>query len=167
MVSKLKKKANIVLSVLFIIVFLFGFAILTFYIFKASDAMNDVIQDDPELTNQSKEMFDDFNTAYPSIFDAAFVIAVIILWLFALFFSFMVDTNPILFGLIIFLLIFVFYIGASLSNQFDEDMSTSDNAVQAANFPMTNWIFDNFLIVIGVIAFTVMIALFAKFGSTG
>ena len=159
------KRANMILGALFIVIFLFAFGILTFFIFKTSDTINDVIQEDTELTNESKAIYDDFNDSYPNIFDAAFIMAIIVLWITALIFSFFIDTNPLLFGIIIFLLIFIFYIGASLSNQFSDIMDESDNAVQAAEFPMTNWVFDNFLVIIVIISFTILIALFAKFGS--
>ena len=103
------KKGNAILDVIFIIIFIFGFALSTIIGYKFFLDINEDLQDQDTFNNQSKEILNDLEGKYPSLFDGAFLVILIFLWIAGIVASFMVDTNPIFLVATVVMMVFVLF----------------------------------------------------------
>ncbi|MBD3253125.1 hypothetical protein GF386_05310 [Candidatus Pacearchaeota archaeon] len=156
------KRGNAVIdTILFLLVMVvFGMVVLIGYQFFGD--INTDIQANNDLTNSSKDISADLYDRYPSFFDGLFLFLLILLWGFVIVASFMIDSHPIFFIFAVVLLVFVLFIGGALSNFWDDLATDDDFAGLSANFPITNWILDNLIVVVAVIGLSVIIALYGK-----
>lgn len=156
------KKGNAISDSILLLILVFVFAVVAIVGYKAYSEINTDIQADSSIAEVAKNTSGEFNTRFPKFMDASVMTILVILWLFAIAASFRIDTNPMFFIVSIILLIAVLFVGASISNTYQELVSDVDLVGPATSFPMTNLIFNNLLITILVIAASVMIALFGK-----
>jgi len=155
------KRGNVILDVLVLIVILFILALSWVTIGYIGCEFNDDIQLDPDLPAEAKQINQDLTTQYSSIFDGAILFFLIIFWGLTMVASFMIDTHPVFFVFSLILLILVLTVSVALGNIFYE-IFTEDITGQSANFPLTFWIMNNFLIVTIVLGASVLFALFAR-----
>jgi len=144
------------------IVILFAFVMMIVVGKMVFTVTNDDLQADDDVSNSTKTIVQTSHDRYSNLFDGLFVFAFILVWCILLVASFMIDTHPIFFIFTVLLLIFVFVIGVYLGNAYEEVTADGDFATVASSVPMTDWIMSHLLIVIIVIAFSVVIVLFAK-----
>lgn len=156
------KKANAILDTLFILVVLFVVGFVWFFSDYVSQEINTDIQADADLSNLSKQTMLDNNNKVSTLFDNLFVMMLVLFWIGAIASSFYIDTNAIYFVFSVLLLITILIIGAYLSNAFGDTVSESDFSAQKSSFTKTIFIMDHLIEFIAAIAFSVMIALFAK-----
>jgi len=156
------KRGNAVQDTLTALIIIVAFAIISVFGYKLMSEFNDEWQAEEDITNISKEVTQDFTTDYPIIFDNAFILLVVMLWIGLIVMSFFIDTHPIFFVITLILLIFVFAASAVMSNFF-EDL-TSEDELQSSidDMPKIKWVMDNLLIVMIIIGMTTAIALFSK-----
>lgn len=157
------KKGQMISDIVIIIIILFLFAAVAVIYSMVQSELNDSIQADDDMSSDAKQISQDATDTYPSSFDYMFMILLIGLWVVALITSFFIDTHPIFFGITVFLLGIILAMPVYLSNIYSDIIITdSDLSVYAANFPKINFVMDNYLQVIIVVAVTVLIALYAK-----
>jgi len=162
------KKGNAILDIIFIAIFIFGFSLSSIIGYKIFTDINTEIQEsDSQFNNQSKEVVDDLHGKYPSLFDGAFLVILIFLWIGALVSSFVVDTHPIFLMLTIVLLVFCLFLAAIFSNSYES--VTADDQIYSSStaFPITDFLMGNLYIIVLVIGLTVTLVLFGKFGGGG
>lgn len=155
-------KGQVALDALFIVLFLIVFAFAAFFLAKGYSDINDLIQSDTTLRNETKTAAANLDSNLPSTLDNAFLLALILLWFMLIVTTLFIDTHPIFF--IVTVIVFIVSLAASvlLGNAYVEVMSQAENAAFALSFPVTNWVMNNLLTVILVIGGTTTIALFAK-----
>lgn len=156
------KKGNVVVESATIIVVLAVMAIFAVIALNIGDEMNDEIQADTELVNETKQLSADITNYSPSLFDNIFALAFIMLWAFAIIMAFMLDTHPMFFIFTIILFAFLIFVGAAVSNGWVELFDDDTLAIYSGTMPKMMFIFNNFpFILMGVIA-SIGIALYAK-----
>lgn len=144
----------IIVFVMAIILLFVGFIITNF---------NTEIQKQQNL-GVGKRIFGSFSDMHSSIFDWVFVIIFFFLALGIFVTSFMIDTHPALFFVLVFVMGFILVAMAVVGNIFESLSAQSSLALELNAMPMTKFIMHNWLIIITVIGFTSMILLFSKVG---
>jgi|2_EtaG_2_1085320.scaffolds.fasta_scaffold94471_2 hypothetical protein len=161
------KKGNAILDVIFIIIFIFGFALSTIIGYKFFLDINEDLQDQDTFNNQSKEILNDLEGKYPSLFDGAFLVILIFLWIAGIVASFMVDTNPIFLVATVVMMVFVLFLATVFSNAYEE-VTDNDGLYSATQeFPITDFLMGNLYTIALIMGMTIIIVLFGKFKAGG
>lgn len=156
------KKANVGLDAIMILIVLFVFAGATVIGFKVMTDINTDIQADSEMSITGKATMQQVTTQYPAYMDNGFLLMLVLFWILAIVSSFFIDAHPIFFALFIIILLVILFIGASISNIYEEIIDDDNFSASAASFPKTNWIFNHLVILVLSISATIGIALYGK-----
>lgn len=147
---------------LLVIVVLLVFGLTMVFGYKIAKDINTDIQADDDIAPEGKEEMQSFTTNYPQFMDNAFVLLLTLLWVALIVTSFLVDSHPVFFILTVILLVFVFIVGMILANTYQDVTGDADLSTEAADFTMTRWVFENFLVIVIAMGFSTAIALYAK-----
>lgn len=123
---------------------------------------NDGIQQNSQLATQTKEITAEANTRYVSVFEGIFISTLIFLWVAVLVSVFLLDTNPAFLIFSVIVLLFVIFIGAVLSNFFEQFRSAPLVSSVAGEFKVIPAVMNAWPLFITVIGFSVVIALYLK-----
>jgi len=147
---------------LLLIVGFFVVAIGILVVYAVSDLMNTAFQGDNNLPADTKDHFNSFNTDFPSIFDWVFMTVFIGLIIGGILLAYVVPSNPLIFVIMILFTIIVGGLGGYISNAWDE--STDEGLLQnsASNFPMMDFVLNNFLTVMIIVFVLMTIVFYAK-----
>lgn len=156
------KKANIVLDMILALVIIMIFAFSIFFGYMLLDNVNTSFQADNDLSTEAKATISNYHTDYPNSFDAAFLMFIILLWVFFLVSTFFLDSNPIFFIIFLILIIFVLITSMVINNVWYDTITESDFSVYQTSFPIIMWYFDNILVIWIVISGSCLVTLFAK-----
>lgn len=156
------RRGQTILDMLLVIVFLFIIGIGMIFGAKVFTDVNTDIQADPDISDYAKNDLNTSATNYPTIMDNAFILLMSLLWVALIVTSFLIDSHPVFFVITVILLVFVFIVGMILANAFQDVVAEDDLAESAALFPMTNWVFENFLLLLIAMGFSTALALYAK-----
>jgi hypothetical protein len=162
MTMKRNKKGNVIFDTLLIIVVLIVFSLVSILGYKIYSDFNTDLQADEDMNEYAKNMSADMNTRFPSIFDGAFVFLFILLWVFVIISSFMIDTHPIFFVCTAIISVFIIIIAASMANAWNDVTSDEEFASLLVDFPFTVYIIQHYVMYVVILMFTAMVALFAK-----
>ena len=147
------------MTIFYWIVMLIIFGIVGLMLFTE---VNIDFQSDPTNSASAKEIVQDAFDSYPSMWDDVIITAFIGLWLFALISAYFIDTSPLFFVVSLVLLIILLMVIVYAANS-TYDIFTADGFVEYyEQFPKTNFIFENILIVTTLIGVTITLALYAK-----
>jgi len=124
--------------------------------------LNDEVQADNDISTTAKEASSSVNANYSTWFDNVFLTVLIFLWIMLIVTSFMIDAHPIFFIITVLLLIVVFIVGMGMANAYEELTTDADFSAYSANMTKTNFIFDNFLLVLIIMGLTAAASLYAK-----
>lgn len=160
------RRANVVSDTLTIILFLFVTAIGAVIANQFFDSINTDLQADPNLSNLSKNITNNYNNIQPSLWDKAILMACVLLTIGFIISVFLLDTHPIFFFINFVLLLGVFSAVLILGNAFDDLMTDATLSTYALDFPFTTWIFDHVVQLAIAIGMFGLIALFAKLRNT-
>lgn len=171
LLSKLKKenkRGQLIMNSLFFFIILFVFAFLAIVGWKAWNSFYTEFNTTQHYADMPEEATDfwsgEIHGQYPTVIDNAFLIVLIGLWVFLLMSSFHMDTHPAFFGLAIIMLVIVLIVVAIFGNMFDD--ITSDPELDFPNeFPIINFIMENFLVVAVFIVISIMIAMYGNYRS--
>ena len=161
------RKGNAIIDVIFIIIAIFGFSLASIIGYKIFTDINDEIQVEATFSNDSKEILDDLHGKYPPLFDGAFLVILIFLWIGGIIASFMVDSHPIFLVATIVLTVFVLFLGAIFSNSYEGISQSSDLSNYSSEFPITNFMMGNLYIIVLIMSISISLVLFGKFRSGG
>jgi hypothetical protein len=155
-----KKKRGALIDLIFIIVFMFGFALVSYISLQVFVNFRDSAK--PELNSEGDKVLDDFYNNR-SVFDAMVVLFMTSLGLLVILSAAFIRTLPVFFWISLFLWIFAIMIAGIFSNSFE---TFSDNPVMSDvvnDFPMTNFMFDNLILYITTIGLLTAIVLYIFF----
>jgi len=156
------KKGNAVLDSLMVLIMITVFSLMVFFGYQMFSDLNTDLQADGDLSTDAKEKVQATYDAYPTLFDGLFVLAMVLLWALVIVASFMIDAHPIFFVFTIVLLVFVLYVGAEMSNMFNEITTDADLNAYRTSFPMTVYLMEHLVVLICVIGASVLLALYGK-----
>lgn len=160
--GKDKVAKNVILDSTVVIFALIVFAIVAIFANQIfSDFTNDITSD-TDLSNTSKQEAVDLESRLPSNLDGAFALAFGLLWLVVVVTSFLLDSHPAFFVVSLVLMIGLLIGAGLLSNSYQEFASDSEINAFAEEFPITNMILNNFVIVVLILAGSIAIVQFAK-----
>jgi hypothetical protein len=150
------KRAQYVQLALTIVV-LFVFVIIAVFVYQASSQINDAIQVDDSMSVESKETLDSINTSYPSVFDGIGMFVFVGLWIFSLVLAYYSSSNTVMIFISLFVIAALAIVGMVLNNVWVSVYDDADTGSFAASFPMMNFIFSNYLLVVIVMGVTTLI----------
>ena len=148
-------------------IFIVAFLVLAILIVAGNMVLgkiNTMVQADPNIANETKVVMQDNATNQSSVWDAGAIFVVIIAWLLCVGLAYNSSSSPFLLVAAIVILISLSFVGMLLSNTWNAIYTTNGIATYAANFPMTNFLLQKYLIVVLVIGFTTIIAYVAGKG---
>lgn len=157
-----KKKANVFfegLSIFHFIVLLVIFGIIGITMFTD---LNTDFQADPDNSAGSKQLVQTAFNEYPSMWDDIMVMAFIGMWLFALISAFFIDTSPLFFILAVVLLVILLIFIVYMANGTYDIFTDADFEPYYSQFPKTNFLFENILVVIVIVGASIMLSLYAR-----
>jgi len=156
------KRGQTGLDLILVVVMLFVFAIVAIFGYSMVSDFNTEWQQETDVSNESKDSMGSYATKFPTVMDQTFAILVGLLWLALIVTSFLIDSHPAFFVVTVLILLIVFFVAMELSNYFEEFMDDAEMSGFAAQFPITNWLMNNLLIVIVVMGLSAGVALYAK-----
>lgn len=157
------KKGNIILDMILALVIIMVFAFSIFFGYMLLDNVNTSFQADPDLSTEAKAVISNYHADYPSSFDGAFLMFIILLWVFFLISTFFLDSHPIFFIIFLILVVFVLITSMVINNVWYETITgTAEFTVYESSFPIIMWYFDNILTIWIVISCSCLVTLFAK-----
>ena len=163
MVSKNNRKGQFGISQLIIsIVFLFTFVVIVLFGYKTLNEVNADLQLEDDISTLTKTTVDDLNDRYPTAMDGLVIFILVLLWIFVMVIAFFSDTHPIFYALLFLIIIFLMIVGGILSNAWEEITDESEVSSLVTEFPMTDFILNNYLLVVGVIGFSALIGIILK-----
>lgn len=156
------KKGNIVLDITVVVVVLVALAITAIFTYSVFDDINTDVQNDPDLSADAKEDVNNLHTQFPGILDGGFITIMVFLWIAVILSVFALDAHPVFFIFAVLLLAFVIFVGAVLSNTYEEITEDDEFLTFADAFPMSNFIIGQLPYIIVAMGASVMLALYAK-----
>ena len=150
------------MDIMMVVFVLIGMAILGLIAHNMLKDLNDDIQADDSINADVKATSQTLQTGFPTWMDNAFLFATVLLWVFVIISSFVVDTHPAFLIVTIILLIFAFIAAMLLSNTFEELTQDSEYAGLNTQFPITYWIMNHLLTIVIIMGGSVLIALYGK-----
>jgi hypothetical protein len=159
---KKNKKGNVIFDTLIVIIVLIVFSLVSILGYKIYNDFNADLQADADINEYAKNMSAEMNTRFPSIFDGAFVFLFILLWVFIIVSSFMIDTHPIFFVCTAVISVFIIIVAASMANAWNDVTQDEEFASLLVSFPMTVYVIQHYVMYVVMLMFTAMISLFAK-----
>lgn len=156
------KKGNVVLDSGMVIFMLVVFGLIGIISYITFEDLSDDISSDPDISDMAKGNISALKDRTPATLDGVFALAFGLFWLMVIAASFMIDSHPIFFIISIVLLFGILFASAYLSNAYEEFADDEEMRSAVAEFPITNFILGNLLIVMLVIGGSIAIVLFAK-----
>ena len=156
----MNKKGNVVTDMVTWALWLFIIAIVAVIGVMVANQVNDKLQVS-ELGTEAKDNLEGTTQRYDNTLDNMFFLAFVLLWIFVFLASFMLNSNPIFFAVMLFLTVFIFIVIAILANTFDSLM-TGTLEQYALMLPKTMFILNHYLELGLAVAFTTAVGLYAK-----
>jgi len=157
----INKKANVVFAFSVFIIVIVIAAIVWQLSFKAFYDVQADITGDLTLT-ESKKVISDVNDRYPTVFDGLIMIVFAGLFILGIVSGITKDEHPLLFGFMIFVIVFLLIAGAILSNVYQEMFEDSDLIAMKNLFPVSFWIISHLLELGVIMAISTLLAVMAK-----
>jgi len=158
------KKGSTPLDVLVGAVMFLAFAVIIVLSFKFLSEINTEIQSDTDFNPEAQANLQQTTSQFPLYMDNAFLITVVLFWVFIIISSFFIDTYPVFFIVSFLFLIFVFVVGMYLGNTYEDVMSDGELTTFADSFPKMAWIMSHLLLVLIVIGSSSALALYSNSG---
>lgn len=144
------------------VVLIFVYAVVNMFTYKVFDELNTDIQADASLDAGTKAVVDDLNTRFPETFDNALLMIVIGFFLLSVAVGYFGYEHPALIVLFIVIAAILMLVAMQISNTWDEISNDAELTGMQANFPISDWVLDNYLMVIGSCVFACLIAMFIR-----
>ena len=159
--SKYKKGSGALDLLIFVAVFVVFILVAFFssYIFRE---INTGFQADDDFGTEAKAMMQTQSSQHATVFDNAAFLFLVSMWIGVLVLSFLIDSHPIFFAVMFFLLIFSFVILALLGNIYEELTSDAEFAVIQPLYAKSNWIMSHILETGIIVGFSIILVLYGK-----
>lgn len=157
---------NIILDTLvaFVAIFIFVVVGLVSFNFFHDLKVELVDEDDGFLSNESKDIITNSYNTFPVWLDGIVITILVLFWIMLLGLTFVVDSHPIIWGIVLFLLIFMIFVAAILSNTYHELSLDEDLYVQAAQLQKTQWVMDRLPFILTIMIVSLIVAMLMKSG---
>ena len=162
MVSNKKGGVNAIFFVVVIILILIAWGTMTLLANFALKEVNQAFQEDPIADNYSKQNLQSTTTNYPKTMDSAFLVIFVLGWVGLIIGSLNSLEHPIFFIIALIFIACLLFIGAVLSNFYEELASSEDLISSAADFPVTYFITGKLPLVILAIVGSIIITMYAR-----
>jgi len=156
------KKGNAIMDTIMFFIVIFVLAMIGLISLKFYTEVNTELQSDADLSADAKKVSGNLHSNFPGILEGIFITAVVLLWILVLVASFLIDAHPVLWGVSMILLIFLVFVGAVLSNTYNDMTTDAEFSIISTELPMTNWLITRLPFVILVIGTSIIMVLFAK-----
>jgi|TARA_Y100000034_G_scaffold104223_1_gene130596 hypothetical protein len=151
---------------LFVLVFVvFAFALIAIIGSRVFENARANLENNTQIssTNASMEILYSTEDRYNNLFDGLVITIFVLLLVGVGVGAYFSNTHPAMFFISIFVLLFVLVITAVFANTFDT-MADQDSLTTAVEeFTFTSFLFDNYLLMIGVAAIIIMVLLYTRF----
>lgn len=127
------------------------------------NSVNDDVQQDADLTNQSKVILDDLNTNLPTWFDYGVATVIILLWILVLVASFYIDSHPVFFVVSAIVLMIAIFAVNQFMDGITDYLEDPEIAIVTQNFPISMFFVANIEKFVAIVGFSIAIALYAKY----
>ena len=155
-------KGNMVVGMVLILVIIFVTGITAVFMNNIVEEVNIEIQSDDSFNNESKTLISEHEERYSGTTDSIIVFILLGLWLLVIVLSFTGSEHPLMYILLVIILIVIAIVGGVLSNSWDDLLQEPEFDDADSEFPMTNFILSNFLLVIVIIGFSCLLVIFVK-----
>lgn len=156
------KKGNAIFDTIFFLIAIFVFAMAIVVGYSMFTELNDDIQADAEINTVAKTNLDSLHDKYPSTMDAAFVLALVLLWVAVIVASFLIDTHPVFFIFTVILMALMLFASSELSNFYQDFISQSEYTGFEQAFPMMSFIINHLVMFVLGVGASAMLVLFGK-----
>lgn len=157
-------KGNIVGDGILWLVVLFVFSIVAIIGYQFVGDINTDLQADADISAEAKASLSSSYSSYNATFDGGFIFILAFIWIMILVSAYLLDNNPIFLVVSVVLLVIILGLGIYLSNTWLELADEGDWGDVSTNFPMTYWVYDNFLITMIAMVCSVLLVLYGKEG---
>lgn len=156
------KKGNMILESLTLILLLIIGAIVYFTADNIQFELNEEIQNDTDLHNISKEFSQKQTDVNNNIWDGAILTLLVIVWLIAMLSAWFSSEHPAFLVVSIILMLAVIVVAIFLGAAGQEWIEDPSMTTQYSRFPITVFIFDNFIPIVLGMALSVGLVLFLR-----
>lgn len=157
----MKKKSNVVIDMLMVLVIVVIFGIVGMIGFQVFTDMKDDVKEDLQL-EEADDVIDNLDTRYPATIDGLIMIVFVGLWIAGIVSAIMSNEHPAIFGFLMFLIVFVLIAGMMLGNFYEEFFEDDDYNTMPAQFPVTNWLLTHMLQIGIIVVSTILLAMLGK-----
>lgn len=158
------KKGQLGLEVILVMLILLVLGIVSIISVNVGNEINEDLQLDDDMSEQSKAMSERGTNMLPVLFDNAYLFILIGFWLLMLVSNFFIDTHPAFFIFNLIVLIIVLFVGIIIGNLQTEMFADDELGDSVDLMPKMKWVSDHWLILFIIIAFSSAIMLYAKGG---
>lgn len=142
-------------------------AIVSVVLYNILSDFNTEIQADDDYANTTKTVVSDATARHPQVWDNAILFAFVLAWAGSIALAFLIDSHPIFFIFSFLGVIFMIFVAAYLANTYTELVGEDATLSSfSADYPKTNFLISNLVLVIIVVFGSVAMALFAKLRGT-
>ncbi len=147
---------------IFLVVGLFAIAVIWVLSFVMFDNINTELQKNSLVTGDASTIGNFLTGKFVSIFDKSFLFVVVGLGFAVIVGAWFTSGHPALFYITIPILAFIIWMGALYANIYEEITNNPQISAGASQFTFTNFIFQNYVIVVTVFVILLAVALFGK-----
>lgn len=156
------RKGNVGLELVVFLIVLFACAIGFFVGNIFINEVNADAQTDADLQNLTKDVLNDWNTDYPTLFDNAFLTIFILMWVLTLVAAFKIDSHPLFLAITLMILVMILVVSVYMGNAYEDVVSDSDFTTITPNYPKANWIMSHLLVMAILIGASIALVLYGK-----
>ena len=145
------------------VVLLFVIALIIPVLYVLFSSINTSFQDNAQMDNTSKTLMNNSKDRFTNVWDYAFLTLFLGLAIALMITSYVLQSNPGMFFIILVIVSIIAGVAGYLANAFSDVMS--NNTILGAssdNFPITVFILDHYMLSVIVIVFLMLIVFFAK-----
>lgn len=159
-----KKGQGIVLDLVVWMVVVIVLVIIAIVLSPIFTDIKDSLVADPDFNDSSQAVaiITESEDRFPDIMDAITLTVLFFLAVGVVVASFLIDTHPIFFVFAIIIFVVISIIAGIFSETWVSLMEDSNFATVPTDFPITNWVMNNFLVVVLAYAPLIILSLFAR-----
>lgn len=147
---------------IFLVIGIFFVALVFLFVYMILSNVNDYIQGSSQVKADQKALMEAGTTKFPVLFDRLFAFIVVGLALGAIVGAWFINSHPALFWLTTPIMAFIIWLGSLFANIYAEIAGHQKLAAFSVDFPIMNFVFENFAIIITGFILLLALALFAK-----
>lgn len=141
------------------VVILIGYRILT--------DVNDNFAASDQIPQHAKDRLDSFTGKFSTLFDAVYVLALLLLGILVVVSVFLIDTHPVFMALSIPAFLVVLFVNVVLANALDDIGNTSNLASLYAEFEMMQFVASHWIAMMSILGFLTITVFYAKRSGSG